>query len=444
MTRPVEDRLRAAYAARARRVGEDALVRRHPDPTVQSERGRAGHGRFPWLTPLAAAASVLLLLGVGWAVGPGRPGATAPQQTPATAPVASSPSRPSSTSDQPRSAIPWDTVGQGWAVAVVVTHPASAGSPASGTTLLLVSPQGQRYAVAGLGQPERVLDVSPDGHRALLSAAGSVVEWDLAAGTSRVIPLPEQAEVRYTKPLAKALILTVGQDTNTHIERRALDGSLLLTVPVDRGWPQGMSDPVMTPDGLDVVVSTGTGLALLGNATGVVVRSYPPPAGYQRCAALRVWDARAPSMLVRCTTTTDPSVSNLWAYPVDGSAPSPLTLATAAHSPGFWDAWPLRNGAILQSVSDSCTTTGPLGLLNSSGLADPPPLGLASLSSSAAMPAVLAVVGDTAYLTLDGCGGELQAPLYTVDLATGQAGTLIGTGTGEGAVASAVVITASR
>lgn len=60
------------------------------------------------------------------------------------------------------------------------------------------------------------------------------------------------------------------------------------------------------------------------------------------------------------------------------------------------------------------------------------------------MPAVLAVVGDTAYLTLDGCGADLQAPLYTVDLATGQAGTLLGTGTGEGAVASAVVITASR
>ncbi len=120
----------------------------------------------------------------------------------------------------------------------------------------------------------------------------------------------------------------------------------------------------MTPDGLDLVAGTTSGLAVDGNATGALIRTLPAPSGYGSCQVVSWWpDGRA---LTRCALGGN-GVANLWLYPLDGSPATALTAATAASATpfGYQDAWPVSTGTLVQE-GVGCGV-GPLAMLTSPG-----------------------------------------------------------------------------
>ena len=157
------------------------------------------------------------------------------------------------------------------------------------------------------------------------SDPSAILEWDVAAGTSRSITLGQQGAT-YTKPDGKALLTTDTSGGTMRVQRRGLDGSVQVTYPADTGLAR------MSPDGLDLVAGTTTGLAVYGNATGTLVRTLPAPSGYGSCQVVSWWpDGRA---LTLCALGGN-GVANLWLYRLDGSAPSALTAAAAGSATPF-------------------------------------------------------------------------------------------------------------
>ncbi|HYQ31764.1 MAG TPA: hypothetical protein VEQ83_01010, partial [Lapillicoccus sp.] len=275
MTRDLESRLRAALHDHADEV-TPARLTRTLDDAVRDDPHTGPRGRRPgqsWL--VAAAAAVVVAAGASGIVLATRQSSPSPQPVatvtvtppvPTSAPVPTpAPSVTTSAApgtvaahEEPRSAIPWAQVGPGWSAASWATS-----SQATSATLYLVSPSGTRYTIGAIPQTVGVDDITSDGRRILTGSndPNAVLEWDVAAGTSRTIPLSQQG-VTYTKPDGKALLTTDLVGTGTRTERRGLDGSVQLMFPADTGLAR------MTPDGLGLVVGTTSGLAVYGNATG--------------------------------------------------------------------------------------------------------------------------------------------------------------------------------
>ena len=284
-----------------------------------------GRRRRSWLAALAAAVLVaagatgIVLLTRHTGAGNDPVAQVTVTATPSVSPTSGATAGPGvvvlGPTEQPRSAIPWGQVGPGWSAASW-----SSSTEATSATLFLLSPTGSRYVI-GTMPNAAVYDITPDGRRVLTAAPEptSVLEWDVAAGTSRTIALGQPGGATYTRPDGKALLTTNTVGGTTRTQRRALDGSVQVTFPADTGIAS------MTPDGLSLVAGTTSGLAVYGNATGTLVRTLPAPAGYGSCSVVSWWpDGRA---LTRCALGGN-GVANLWLYPVDGGAPTELTAAT--------------------------------------------------------------------------------------------------------------------
>jgi TolB protein len=336
--------------------------------------------------------------------------------------------------EQPRSAIPWGQVGPGWSAASW-----SSSTEATSATLFLLSPTGSRYVIVTMPNAG-VYDITPDGRRILTAAPEptSVLEWDVAAGTSRTIALGQTGGATYTRPDGKALLTTETSGGTTRTQRRALDGSVQVTFPADTGVAS------MTPDGLSLVAGTTTGLAVYGNATGTLVRTLPAPAGYGSCSVVSWWpDGRA---LTRCALGGD-GIANLWLYPVDGGAPTELTAATAGSDTpfGYQAAWPVGTGTLVQEAV-GCGV-GPLAMLTS-------PTSSTRLTFSVPgqpgnthpVPDPVAVVGNVAYLLVSAaeCGGAPSRALVVHDVVTGTTGLILGPGVDAGTVGPVAVIDPGR
>jgi Tol biopolymer transport system component len=261
-------------------------------------------------------------------------------------------------------AVPWSQVGPGWLLAIwsPVSGKNFGETPPPGeptyetatTTLYLVDPEGGRYAITtfpppGDGPSPKLVDWSGDGSRALFETDGTstvtLTEVDLHTGTKNSFTVNGNGYVtaRYTRPEGKAVLLETRHDYGPgSLERVDLAGNHQLTYPVGQGFGGYLS----APDGTQLVVSTGSGLAMMGNdgSTGKAL----PVAGQTDCSPTRWWDSGSTIAVARCGS----SQSQLWLVPIDGRTPTALTAPTNGKGPDYGDrnAWQLPAGTYVQAT----------------------------------------------------------------------------------------------
>ena len=219
--------------------------------------------------------------------------------------------------EEPRGAIPWAQVGPGWSAASWATS-----SQATSATLYLVSPSGTRYAIgdhpADRGLRHHVRR-SPHPHRL------ERPERRPGMGRRRRDVAHDPTRPARARPTRSRTARPCSRPTwSVPARGRSAEGS---TVRSSSRSPPRPGMARITPDGLDLVAGTTSGLAVDGNATGTVIRTLPAPSGYGSCQVVSWWpDGRA---LTRCALGGN-GVANLWLYPLDGSPATALTAATAA------------------------------------------------------------------------------------------------------------------
>ncbi|HEU5000125.1 MAG TPA: hypothetical protein VFT68_14385 [Lapillicoccus sp.] len=422
MTDDLETQLRQALHDRADAVRTEHLTRTLNLSADEREPGQVAYRsrRGPsWL--LAAAAAVVVAAGATGIVVATRPGPATPEPSTTVTVTAT----PTTGAPQQRNGIPWAEVGPGWSAAAW-----AASRDATTATLYLLSPSGARYPVGTMPRTA-VYDITRDGRRILTGSTDpdAVLEWDVATGTSRSIPLGEPGGATYTKPDGQALLTVDDAGPTPRLQRRTLAGAVTLTYPDGTGLAQ------QTPDGHLVVGGSATGLAVYGNATGTLVRTLAPPPGYGDCAVVSWWpDGRA---VTRCVQAGS-GPSNLWLYPLDGGPPTALTSATSGSATpfGYQAAWPVRNGTLVQEAV-GCGV-GPLARLTSASTSTRLPL------SSPADP--VAVVGDVVYLDVAAteCGGNADHSFVAYDAVTGRSTTLLGGSVDGGTAGPMAVIDPNR
>ena len=202
--------------------------------------------------------------------------------------------------EAPASAIPWDSVGPGWFVALWAPHaaneefPPPPSWPRQVTTLYLVDPVGGRYRVARLPAPSYygLLDWSGDGRRALIEVpppgnrgAPGIEDLDLATGTVlHRFAGSADAGYQYTKPDGLAVLASSPPVDNGQgsIVRLGLSGSVELRYPTS--FPGagplaptlgGAGGVLPTLDGLELVVQLRDTMVLIAN-NGAFIRVVGP------------------------------------------------------------------------------------------------------------------------------------------------------------------------
>jgi TolB protein len=285
--------------------------------------------------------------------------------------------------ERPIGDVPWSQVGPGWMLAMwspAVNEapgvPRPAGSPAPDTvpaTLYLVDPAGGRYPIATFPSASgpQLVDWSGDGSQALFfdtgGAGSSITEVDLRSGTRTTFSVKGSSVApRYTRPDGKALLLTL--DDGRQLVRVDLAGKPQLTYPTDKLPSKFNGHYLLTPDGTQLLLGTGSGLALMGN-DGTLGKALPVP-GATGCLPVRWWDGGAKTVLANCDVAKQPA--QLWLVPIDGSAPTALTAPTtgqSSHDLGHVDAWQLPAGTYVQYLG-GCGAIH-LGKLNPDGTVSP-------------------------------------------------------------------------
>lgn len=271
----------------------------------------------------------------------------------------------------------------------------------------------------------------------------SLLEWDVATGSSRTVPLPVTAtqDIRYTEPSGAALLVQTAASNNVvTLERRSLDGSLQLSYGALGAGHQDWGIPfVSTPDGRNLVIMTPAGLSVVSNG-GAEVRTLPAPPGNPSCTAPMRWWGNG-SILAVCqppNLPNGPSVPNLWLFHLSGAAPTALTKAPEdGHNTGFVNAWRFSGGTILERGA-ACGFSG-LATLNASDTGDDLKLNVAVPNEDSG-PRIQSVVGDTAFVTVDGCGPTAGLSLIGYDLVAKKPTDLLGPGVNGGTVVSELVI----
>jgi TolB protein len=267
--------------------------------------------------------------------------------------------------------VPWSEVGPGWMLAMWnEATPSDAGgefepgepTPNNAeTTLYLVNPEGDRYAITTFEAPGEngslpsLVDWSGDGTRALFTRRGddlTVIEVDLRSGERTSFPVKDGFSVtpRYSRPEGKAVLLLKSNDTNgpASLTRVDLTGKQQLTYPVDKLGSKFNAEYLSTPDGTRLVLGTDTGLSLMGN-DGTLGEKLPVPDA-SNCYPLRWWETDI--ALARCYGP-DFSYSRLWRVPLDGAAPTPLTFkndGTQGEDLGDLNAWRLPEATFVQAA----------------------------------------------------------------------------------------------
>jgi TolB protein len=281
--------------------------------------------------------------------------------------------------------VPWSNVGPGWTLAMwspVTAHrpgekpaPGEPDPATAATTLYLVDPAGNRYAISTLSGDDadlHLIDWSGDGSRALFSDGTKVISVDLHTGAQTTIPA--KGYPRFTRPDGKALLLSTsfsGNEPGT-LQRIDFNGNVQQTYPTEQlgGAGQFSGRYLASPDGMQLVLGTANlgnelvprsddSLVLVGN-DGTIIRTIPTPMQNARCAPMRWW---TPTMVLASCSAEHGSGSQLWKVPIDGGAPTALTAVNSGQGddPGFGSsigegvAWELTSGTFLQSAG-ACGT----------------------------------------------------------------------------------------
>lgn len=364
----MEDRLRAAYAARAELVDvADVAIEPRPADELAVRRTRRGSSPFsrgPWIgTALAAACIVALVVGIAVALTSNGHRQQTGQPTPSTVTGTQTTPPPSTESRAPaptmlglgqvgtRQQIPWSLVGDGWTVALwSATSPDTNHSDAVlQQTLFLIDPQGGRYRITSFSDKQRyIADVSGDHERALVGgrsqAKAAMSEVDLRTGAMSSVSVPSGANVSYTKPLGKAVLVY----SSTLLERISLDGSVQHVFYPGPGLTGITPDSAMySPDGATLVIGNEHGLTIVGN-DGSNPHLVPSPHSAARCLPSRWWDTGV--VLARCAAVVhgQPGMDQLWRIPVDGGTPVALTAPSDVHTAGGdGSAWQMHAGTFV-------------------------------------------------------------------------------------------------
>ena len=379
MSREMEDRLRAAYQAKADQVtdrrlaqlraerdsqlatllSEDVPIARLEHPPVQLDSRRHRHSR--WFAPAVAAAAVAAVAAAAFALS--TPGShrvsPAPPATRLSSPTASaSPSitgsptgtASSSTSAGPsylpagqtgaRADVPWSAVGSGWRL----VQPTDA--TGSSATVYLYDPAGGRYLItdqlpnpavsAGLVAGRPAGDVRGLPAAATMSPDSSSWTCTPASWT------PASASymgsfVSYTQPRGLAVLVTGQVQGADRLLRYGTDGTLQLTYPMTVGG-QKLHDYysiLYTADGSQLVMQAGNYSVLLSNG-GDLVQQYPLPVRDQlSCRPVKWWTSD--TFLEACDRSAGRRVGYL-AVPAAGGR----RHRDPAGRPGFLDRDGLR------------------------------------------------------------------------------------------------------
>ncbi|MDQ1743638.1 MAG: hypothetical protein QOE23_1977 [Pseudonocardiales bacterium] len=360
----------------------------------------ARHAR--WLAPvLAAAAVVAVALGVTAVSSVANHGKHSPNP-PATQAASPSPSVPTSApapaptpptavvappylprgQQGSRSQVPWSAVGSGWRLLL----PYNAGDP-SPASLYLYDPAGGRYLISDRLPANTLLVAwSPDGARAMVRSISNdetrYQEVSLRSGElSTGFTTRASSFVSYTQPKGLAVLLQQTVDGVERLVRYSTAGHLLHSYAADLAGHGRLdaASALYLPDGGQFVAAIDRGPLVLVSNAGDLVRAYPLPDGYANCVPVKWWIGT--SVLERCSQLTGPSeVDALYLQPVSGGSPTVLTTGAGQYQMGYWNAWPLSNGHTLLQNTVGCGS-GSYDILLENGGATRPlriPAGLAA------------------------------------------------------------------
>jgi TolB protein len=438
---------------------------RRPNMAVIAYQQKPAKGRkLSWITVGLVALATVMLAGCSTSTD-----ATAvpssPSRVPPT-PTIAEPATPAA-ADGVEAAIgdvPWSKVGPGWMLAlwnpVTPRMPGTQRDPderapgTAATTLYLVDPAGNRYAITnfaddGKGEPE-LIDWSGDGSHALLEPNGygskSVISIDLHTAAQTMIPIKGYA--RYSRPDGKALLVSTGYNGNQPGTLKRIDfaGAEEKSYPTDQlgGAGQFSGGYLESPDGRQLVLGTANlgnevvprtdnSLVVMDNE-GKIVRTLPSPMSTAQCSPVRWWTSTV--ILAHCTNKAG---SQLWKVPLDGGAPTALTAANSGQEddPGFGGdiddsvAYQLPSGTFLQS-------TGACGTLFLSRLTPDMHTTRVNVPGVSDSIAVAGVTGDKLLLLAKvGCGGTTS--LLTYDPAANTSTVLLGPPVNGGGVTGALL-----
>jgi TolB protein len=282
--------------------------------------------------------------------------------------------------------VPWSKVGPGWTLATwspVIAHqpgeeraPGEPDPKTAATTLYLVDPAGNRYAITTFSGADARLDLadwSGDGRHALFDSTGHpwVISIDLHTGEQTRIPI-DKGYARYARPDGKALLVSTHVNGNepAALKRIDLAGNEQVRYPTEDlgGAGQFSGRYLESPDGTQLVLGTANlgnelvprsddSLVVVGS-DGEIIRTLPTPMPNADCAPMRWW---APTVVLARCSAEHGSASQLWKVPIDGGAPTALTAVHSEDDPGFDGsigeglAWELPSGTFLQSAG-ACGT----------------------------------------------------------------------------------------
>ena len=212
--------------------------------------------------------------------------------------------------EAPASAVPWESVGPGWFVALWGPHAAVYPGPAiekweqQKTTLFLVDPRGGRYLIATLPAPSlyQLYDWSGDGRRVLI---GTPTDGSPSEATGRG-DRPRQREgpqpvhelqlqpygewYQFTRPMGLALLRS-SQAANgvISVTRLSLSGETQQVYPAALPAVASVNTALLPSlDGKELVVAAAHGLALFAN-NGTFLKDIGPST--KACSPDRWWDA---------------------------------------------------------------------------------------------------------------------------------------------------------
>jgi len=304
---------------------------------------------------------------------------------------------------------PWSKVGPGWSL--VEYSLGTAGEPGKPglTTLYLISPAGQRYALhywSPKGGIPSLLDWSGDKTRALFFAPnGGLEQLTLTTGKVSHFNLAGQADpVGYTRPSGSQIIGTsLTKSGNTMVGRYSLTGKLLKVLTISSNG----ANVIGSADGRELVVSTPRGAELVSNQGGVI-RSLPVPGtASNTCRPVRWWSSS--TVMLSCGSAgTDNPATRLWLVPVNGARPTALTPQRSSSSQdlGDMDAWQISGRMYLQAA-------GPCGTVQIFRQASNGSIALISPAGTTGNDLIMTVSGSRMLLDAQtGCPGSVSLLWY--------------------------------
>jgi DNA-directed RNA polymerase specialized sigma24 family protein len=424
------DRLAEALERRADAVGADDLRYRFGEVLDEDDRRTARHRRW-WLVVVAVVIAAALVVAVAVAAQHYTPSPPTPVPSPsASATLATSTlSSPAlAPGERPRAQVPWPEVGPGWGFVATAT-PATAVT----TTLMLVGPDGSRYALGSAAEGLVIQDVSADGRHVMVAIGPQAQDWDLPAGTARTLPTPYGwKSLRYAGPDPSYGYLAMWTDSTSSVRlsRWTADGNLRTEYDTPLASTAGSPrhpGVLVSPDGATALLSSRDGPLLQLDLTTDAIAGPGPFVQPPTCEPLGPWSRT--EVLAGCGSSTQVNTyGDLVGRPVQvapaGSGPTAVAMV-----------WQTAGPDIVQ-LNDLCSTF--LGSVSDDRRVSP-----ITVTGTAAGLVPNTAVGRTLYLGGTRCAADGDR-FVGFDVATGRATELVGPDTDGRTVRQAWVLGPSR